>query len=112
MAVQRTARRKTSGRGIDRILNIVSAFPGGEDWLHGTERLLHRAGIRKRGALAVYVILTLLFLLSLAAAMVWLQRNNPPTSLIGGLLVAGLLGFMLPKMVLQRMVKRYRRKLQ
>src|SRR5437867_3431774 len=70
VAVQRAARRKTSGRGIDRVLNLVSAFPGGEDWLHGSERLLHRAGIRKRQALAIYVILTLLFLFSLAAGMI------------------------------------------
>jgi tight adherence protein C len=112
VVAQRTSRRKTSGRGLDRVLNIVSAFPGGDDWLQGTERLLHRAGIRRRQALAIYVILTLLFLLSLAALMIWLQRNNPPTSLIGGLLAAGLLGFMIPKMVLQRFVKRYRRKLQ
>jgi len=112
VATQRTARRKTSGRGLDRILIPVSAFPGGDDWLRGTEKLLARAGIRRRRALAVYVILTLLFLLSLSAGMVWLQRNNPPTSLIGGLLAAGLLGFMLPRMVLQRLVKRYRRKLQ
>ncbi|SPF56154.1 Type II secretion system protein [Candidatus Sulfopaludibacter sp. SbA4] len=112
VATQRTARRKTSGRGLDRILIPVSAFPGGDDWLRGTEKLLARAGIRRRRALAAYVILTLLFLLSLSAGMVWLQRNNPPTSLIGGLLAAGLLGFMLPRMVLQRLVKRYRRKLQ
>src|SRR5579872_2074288 len=62
VAVQRTARRKTSGRGLDRVLTFVSAVPGGDDWLHDTERLLHRAGFRRRQALAVYVILTLLFL--------------------------------------------------
>jgi len=112
VVAQRSTRRKTSGRGLDRVLNIVSAFPGGDDWLQGTERLLHRAGIRRRQALTIYVILTILFLLSLASLMIWLQRNNPATSLIGGLLAAGLLGFMLPKMVLQRLVKRYRRKLQ
>lgn len=112
VAVQRAARRKTSGRGLDRILNIVGAFPGGEDWLHGSERLLHRAGIRKRQALALYVIFTLLFLLSLCAGMIWLQRNNPVTSMLGGLLAAGLLGFSIPKVILERLVKRYRRKLQ
>jgi tight adherence protein C len=112
VVAQRTPRRKTSGRGLDRILNVVAAIPGGDDWLHGTERLLARAGIRRRRALAVYVILTLLFFLSLAAGMIWLQRNNPATSLIGGLLAAALLGFMLPKVVLERLVKRYRRKLQ
>ncbi|MBZ5620607.1 MAG: type II secretion system F family protein [Acidobacteriia bacterium] len=112
VATQRTARRKTTGRGLDRVLYLVSLVPGGDDWMHGTERLLNRAGIRRKYALAVYVILTLLFVLMLSAGMVWLQRDNPVTSLIGGLAAAVLLGFMLPKMVLQRLVKRYRRKLQ
>src|ERR1044071_3796964 len=64
VVAQRTSRRKGSRRGIDRVLSLVSAVPGGDDWLHGTERLLQRAGIRRRHALAVYVTLTLLFLFS------------------------------------------------
>ena len=44
--------------------------------------------------------------------MVWLQRGNPVTSLLGGLAAALILGFMLPKVVLQRLVKRYRARLQ
>jgi tight adherence protein C len=112
VVAQRTSRRKGSRRGIDRILILVGAVPGGEDWLHGSERLLQRAGIRRRHALAVYVTLTLLFLLSLSAGMIWLQRDNPPSSWIGGLAAAGILGFMLPKVVLERLVRRYRRKLQ
>ncbi len=109
---QRTARRKTGGRGLDRFLNLVALVPGAEDWIHGSERLLHRAGFRKSYAAGVYVILTLLFALGLTALMLWLQRNNPPTSLLGGLTAAVLLGFMLPKVALQRLVKRYRMKLQ
>lgn len=112
VATQRTARRKTTGRGLDRVLYLVSLSPGGDDWMHGTERLLNRAGIRRKNALAVYVILTLLFVLMLSAGMVWIERNNPLTSMFIGLAAALLLGFMLPKMVLQRFVKRYRRKLQ
>ncbi len=106
------ARRKNSGRGLDRILFLVASVPGGDDWIHGSEKLLNRAGIRRRNATAIYVILTLLFTLILVAGLVYLQRNNPPTSLLGGLVAALLLGFLLPKMVLQRFVKRYRRKLQ
>ncbi|HTX36967.1 MAG TPA: type II secretion system F family protein [Bryobacteraceae bacterium] len=106
------ARRKNSGRGLDRILFLVASVPGGDDWIHGSEKLLNRAGIRRRNATAIYVILTLLFALTLVAGLVYLQRNNPPTSLLGGLVAALLLGFLLPKMVLQRFVKRYRRKLQ
>jgi len=112
VVTQRTVRRKAGGRGLDRILNLVAQFPGGDDWLRGTERLLNRAGVRRKQALAVYVILTLLFVILLASGMIWLQRSNPVTSMLGGLMAALLLGFMLPKMVLQRMVRRYRRKLQ
>src|SRR5579871_5650823 len=64
---QRTARRKTTGRGLDRILVLVGQAPMGDDWLHESEQLLNRAGIRRKSALAVYVILTLLFVLMLSA---------------------------------------------
>ena len=112
VATQRTVRRKTGGRGLDRILGIVSAIPGGEDWVHGSERLLSRAGFRRKYSTAVYVFLTLLFTLSLVTTMLWLQRGNPPATRLGAITAMLLLGFMLPKMVLQRLVKRYRAKLQ
>jgi len=112
VVAQRTARRKSTGRGLDRILYLVGSVPGGEDWIRGSEKLLNRAGVRRKHALAIYIILTILFTLLLIAGLIYLQRNNPPTSLLGGLVAALLLGFLLPKMVLQRMVKRYRRKLQ
>jgi len=41
--------------------------------------------------------------------MLWLQRGNEITNMIGGIVAALLLGFMLPKMVLQRLVKRLSR---
>ncbi len=112
VSVQRTARRKTSGRGLDRVLDLVALLPGGEGWIKESERLLNRAGIRRKHAAAMYVVLTILFALALVTGMVWLQRGNPASSLLGGLLAAVLLGFMLPKVVLQRMVKRYRTHLQ
>jgi tight adherence protein C len=105
----RTSRRINSGR--NRVLSLVALLPGGEDWMRGSERLLNRAGVRKKYALSVYVIGTLLWTLGLLSGMLWLQRGNPPSSLLGGVVAALLLGFMLPKTVLQRMVKRYRRRL-
>src|SRR5438067_13397391 len=48
VAAQRTARRKLGGHGLDRILTVVAAVPGGEDWVRGSERLLARAGVRKK----------------------------------------------------------------
>jgi len=108
----RAARRKRTGRGLDRFLYLVGLVPGGDDWMRGTEKLLSQAGVRSKQALAVYTILVILFTLSLAAGVIYFQRNNPSTSLIGGLAAVLILGFILPKQVLYRMVRRYRRKLQ
>jgi len=111
VASARAARRK-GGTGPDRFLYVISLFPGGEDWIRGSERLLHRAGVRRSYAAALYIACALLFALALLSGMLWLQRNNPPSSMVGGVAAALLLGFMLPKIFLERMVNRYRRKLQ
>ena len=112
VAAQRTARRKIGGTGLDRILTLVGMVPGGEDWMRGSDRLLRRAGVRKKYALAVYTIGTILWTLILLTALLWVKRDQLDSSLLGGLVAVFILGFMLPKMVLQRMVKRYRRRLQ
>lgn len=112
VAAARTTRRKSGGTGMNRLLYVVSLVPGAEDWIRGSERLLVRAGIRKKYATPLYIFGTLTFALLLLAGMLWLQRDNPPSSALGGVVAALLLGFMLPKMVLQRLVKRYRAKLQ
>jgi tight adherence protein C len=110
VVAQRTTRRRASG-GIDRIQSLV-AMVGGEDWMRTSDRLLQRAGIRYKHALSLYIVCTILFALSLLAGLFWLKRDSLDTSLLGGVVAALILGFMLPKMVLQRMVKRYRRRLQ
>jgi tight adherence protein C len=111
VSAQRTARRKLGGRGIDRVLSVV-ALLGGEDWMRGSERLLHRAGIRNKHALAIYTLGTILFTVLLVGGLFWLKRDALDSSILGGLVAALILGFMLPKTVLQRLVKRYRRRLQ
>jgi tight adherence protein C len=111
-ATSRITRRKSTGGVLDRFLYLVSLVPGGEDWIRGTEKLLNQAGVRRKQALAVYLGLSLFFVLLLMSGMIWLQRNNPPGSMIGGLAAAALVGFLLPKQILYRMVRRYRRKLQ
>jgi tight adherence protein C len=105
----RTSRRVGGSR--NRILSLVALFPGGDDWIRGSERLLNRAGVRKKYALTLYIVGALLWASGLLTLMLWLQRGNPATSMVGGVVAALLLGFMLPKTVLQRMVKRYRRRL-
>jgi len=108
----RSVRRKASGGFLERFLYVVSLVPGGDDWIHSTERLLAKGGVRKQSALGTYIFGNVLFLLLNMAGMVWLQRNNLGPNLIGGLAAAGIVGFMLPKQILYRMVKRYQRKLQ
>ena len=115
VASTRVARRKSGGSVSERFLYLVSLLPGADDWLRGTERLLKQAGSRRKQALAIYVAITLSFTSSLAGATIWIQSHDPTmsaTSLIGGLAAALILGFLIPKVVLRRMVKRYRRKLQ
>ncbi len=112
VAAARTPRRKATGTLLDRFLYIVSLAPGGEDWIRGSEKLLVQGGVRRKQAVGIYVLLTLIFLLLLVLGVLKLQNFQIGTNLIGGLVAAGILGFLLPKMVLQRMVKRYRRKLQ
>ena len=115
VATTRVARRKATGTGSDRFLYVISLAPGADDWLHGSEKLLKQAGSRSRQGLAIYVSLTLLFVGILVAGTLWIQMNDATTSatsLIGGIGAALILGFMIPKVVLKRMVKRYRRKLQ
>ncbi|HEY1340535.1 MAG TPA: type II secretion system F family protein [Bryobacteraceae bacterium] len=112
VATARVARRKSGGGLLDWVLYVVSLFPGGEDWIRGSDRLLRQAGFRRKNAAAVYVLIALSFLAALVAAILWIGRGNSPSSYLGGLLAAGILGFMVPKVVLQRLVKRYRRKLQ
>src|SRR5678816_3039814 len=107
VAAARATRRKASARGLDRFLYLIALVPGGEDWLNGTERLLAQAGIRRKSALALYCIFVLLFVSALAAGTIYLQRDNPngPSSLLGGMVAAFLLGFILPKQILYRLVK-------
>jgi tight adherence protein C len=112
VATTRVARRKSGGTPLGRFLYFVSLVPGADDWMHGSERLLARAGIRGKNALAIYVLITVSLMSLLTAGMIRLQAGNPASTWLGAIVAALLIGFMAPRMVLQRMVKRYRRKLQ
>ncbi len=90
----------------------MSVVPGGDDWIQDTERELAQAGIRRKEATGLYAIFQLLFFLVMVGGMLWLQRGNPISGKFGGLIAAFLLGWLLPKQVLHRLVKRYRKKLQ
>jgi tight adherence protein C len=106
----RTVRRR--GGFFNNFLYLISLIPGGDNWLHDTERELAQAGIRRRQALAVYCFFHLIFLVTLLVGMAYFQRNNPWTPRLTGLTSALLLGWLLPQQVLHGLVRRYRQKLQ
>jgi tight adherence protein C len=112
VAAARTPRRKAGGGFVNSFLYVISLIPGGEDWIGETEKELAQAGIRNRRALAQYAIGQLIFAGLLLGGMLYLQRDNPMTNKFGGVMAAGLLGYLLPPQVLHRLVKRYRQKLQ
>ena len=107
----RGRRRKVGGGFFNSVLAIISVL-GGEGWIRDTDRELAQAGIRRREATPLFAIFQALFFIGMLAGMLYLQRGNPLSAKFGGMVAAFLLGWLLPKQVLHRLVRRYRRKLQ
>jgi tight adherence protein C len=105
-------RRKGGGGFLNSFLYVISLIPGADEYLNDTEKELAQAGIRKKQALAAFVLGHLIFFAVLVGGMFYLQRENPWSQKFGGIFAAGLLGWLLPNQVLHRLVKRYRQKLQ
>lgn len=108
----RTRWRQAGGGVMNSFLYLVSLIPGMEEYLRDTEKELAQAGLRRKGALALFVFGHALFMLLMLGGMIYLQRDNPMAQRFGGLAAAFLLGWLLPAQVLHRMVARYRAKLQ
>ena len=107
----RTARRPTGGGFVNNFIYVLSLL-GLQGWMHDTQKELNQAGMRSKQALAVYAFLNLLFILLLIAGSVWLQRDKQAADMLIGIMPSLLLGYLIPKQVLHRLVRRYRRKLQ
>jgi tight adherence protein C len=107
----RTTRRPTGGGLVNNFIYILTLM-GLDGWMKETQRELNQAGMRSKQALAIYASFNLLFLLLLIAGAVYLQRDKAIGDMLIGIMPAFLLGYLLPKQVLHRMVSRYRRKLQ
>jgi tight adherence protein C len=107
-------RRRQFGTGFwERFLYIINLVPGVDGILEESEMLLRQAGMRRREALAYYAMFNLLFLIALLLASWFVQPDDKPVfSRMRGLAPAFLLGWLLPKQVLYRLMKRYRNKLQ
>ncbi len=111
ITASRVARRKGGGF-LNGFLYAVSLVPGGDDWLRDHEKELNQAGVRKPYALGVYSLFHVTFLLALLGGMAWFQRNGDFLSILGGMVAALVLGFLLPQQILHRLVRRYRTRLQ
>lgn len=107
----RGPRRRVGGGFFNSVLAVVSTL-GGEEWIRETDRELAQAGIRRNEATALFAIFQGLFFALMLGGMLYLQRGNPVSAKFGGMVAAFLLGWLLPKQVLHRLVARYRRKLQ
>src|SRR5579884_2018561 len=95
-----------------RFLRFVQAIPGGEDWIKGSQKRLRQAGYRSERALSIYLMIAAWVLLFCLGGMLFLQRNNPGSSMLGGMLAAGIIGFIGPQFVLGKLATRYRKRLQ
>jgi tight adherence protein C len=95
-----------------RFLRFVQAVPGGDDWIKGSQKRLRQAGYRSERALSIYLMIAAWVLLFCLGGMLYLQRNNPGSSMMGGMIAAGIIGFVGPQFVLGKLATRYRRRLQ
>jgi tight adherence protein C len=114
MATKSTAesRRRGGGGFLNSVLYYISVLPGGDSWLGDTEKELAQAGVRRRQGLAYYALFQVIFLVTLVIFMLYVNRNNEIAPRIGSVVAALILGYMIPQLVLHRLVKRYRTKLQ
>jgi tight adherence protein C len=107
----RAPRRPTGGGFVNNFLYGLSMI-GLEGWIKDTQRELNQAGMRSKQALAIYAGCNVAFLLALIAGSIYLQKDKAVGDMLIGIMPAFLLGYLIPKQVLHRLVNRYRRKLQ
>lgn len=106
-------RQKRRGGGfLNRYLNMLSSIPGAEDWLKASEKKLKMAGYRGEKAIGIFAILSNSIFVIAVLGMVFMQRNNDISGILGGVVAAGIIGFMLPNFVLSKMSKGYKKRLQ
>src|SRR5205085_535243 len=102
----RTARRPTGGGFVNNFIYVLTLL-GLDGWIKDTQKELNQAGMRSKQALAVYASMNLLFLLILIAGAIYLQRAKAIGDMLIGIMPAFLLGYLIPKQVLHRLVRRY-----
>ena len=109
----RGAKRKLGGGFLNSFLYFVALIPGVDSVLEESEQLLRQGGFRNREGLAWYAMFNLAFLIALMIGSWMIQEADKPfISKLLGLAPAFLLGWLLPKQILYRLMKRYKAKLQ
>jgi tight adherence protein C len=108
----RTHRAKKGKGFLATFLFTLESVPGARDWLKENEKRLRMAGVRGEKAPALYALFNVSFLVLLMGGMIYLQRGNPATNMLGGLAAAFIIAYVLPGFVLQKFAKRYKQRLQ
>jgi tight adherence protein C len=113
VSTPRSAQRRKGGGGfLNRFVYVISLIPGADGFIRDNEKKLARAGVRSKSAASIFIVCCFVLMVLLMGGMAYLQRNNTPAQMLGGMAAAFIIGFMLPSMVLGRLEKRYRKKLQ
>lgn len=111
--VSAEARERRGRKGfLNRFVAAVAGLPGGDDWLKEGEKRLRQAGHRGERAIGIYAISAASFFVACIAGMILLQRGNPISNMFGGLIAAGVIGFIIPGFTLGKLSGRYRKRLQ
>ena len=101
--------KRKKGNGI---MGVIASVPGADDWIKENEKRLKQAGVKAPSAIVFYTVFNAIFLLLLLGGMLYIQRNNNFAQMVGGMVAAFLIGYILPNFVLQKFAKRYKAKLQ
>lgn len=104
--------RRGSKGFLNRFVAAVAGIPGGDDWLKEGEKRLRQAGYRGERALGIYAVSAASFFAASIGVMIVLQRGNPVSNMFGGLIAAGVIGFVIPGFTLGKLSGRYRKRLQ
>lgn len=106
-------RERRSAKGFaGRFLNFVAGVPGGDDWIKGSEKRLRQAGYRGEQVLGNYILMASAFAAFCILGILFVNRNNLGSNLIGALVAAGIIGFVGPQFVLGKLATAYRKRLQ
>ncbi len=101
--------KRRKGKGF---MGAIASIPGAEDWIKENEKRLKQAGLKSQSAIVYYTVFNAIFLALLLGGMAFLQRNNNFAQMMGGMVAAFLIGYVVPSFFLQKFAKRYRARLQ